>query len=110
MHFMANMVDADIFYITLPLYHSAGGMVAIGQSLLMGNTSVIRKKFSASAFWKEAMQHDCTVSALMNIRLLYIRTLFAFCRSSRSPFTSVRSVGTCWPHRSVWRKTLTRSA
>ena len=110
MHFMTNMVDADIFYITLPLYHSAGGMVAIGQTLLMGNTSVIRKKFSASAFWKEAMQHDCTVSARLIIRLLYVRTLFAFCRSSRSPFTSARSVGTCWPHRSVWRKTLTRSA
>ena len=51
----------DVVYDPLPLYHSAGGMVGVGQVLLFGCTAVLRSKFSVSAFWKEAIQHQCTV-------------------------------------------------
>jgi len=60
--YMTQLQTDDILYITLPLYHSAGGMTAMGQTLLFGHTSVIRKKFSASAFWVEASRHKCTVA------------------------------------------------
>lgn len=30
-HFMAGLVDDDIIYNPLPLYHTAGGMVGMGQ-------------------------------------------------------------------------------
>ena len=60
-HFMNRMVRADVIYDPLPLYHSAGGMVGVGQVLLFGCTAVLRKKFSASAFWTESIQHQCTV-------------------------------------------------
>lgn len=54
--------DNDILYNTLPLYHSAGGILGIGQTLLGGSTCVIRKKFSASRFWDDCVEYNCTVS------------------------------------------------
>ena len=58
---MTNMRHEDVIYITLPLYHSAGGMTGLGQNLHFGCTAVLRKKFSVSAFWSEASRHNCTV-------------------------------------------------
>ncbi|UJR35625.1 hypothetical protein I4U23_028375 [Adineta vaga] len=50
----------DIMYNTLPLYHSLGGWVCITYSLLGGCTTVLRKKFSASNFWKDCVKYQCT--------------------------------------------------
>uniref|UniRef100_A0A2C9GPK7 long-chain-fatty-acid--CoA ligase n=1 Tax=Anopheles arabiensis TaxID=7173 RepID=A0A2C9GPK7_ANOAR len=44
----------DTFYTPLPLYHTAGGMMSIGQALLFGATVVTRKKFSASQFFADS--------------------------------------------------------
>jgi solute carrier family 27 fatty acid transporter 1/4 len=52
----------DRVYITMPLYHTAAGIIGIGSTILAGTTSVIRKKFSASRFWEECVEHECTVS------------------------------------------------
>ena len=60
-YYLSPVLASDIIYDPLPMYHSAGGMVGAGQVLLFGCTVVIRKKFSASAFWKECLQHQCTV-------------------------------------------------
>lgn len=62
----------DIIYDPLPLYHSAGGMVGVGQVFLHGSTVVIRRKFSASNFWKDCVKYNCTVSKI----LLYITYMF----------------------------------
>lgn len=51
----------DKLYIIMPLYHTAAGMLGIGQTLLVGCTSVIRKKFSSTKFWNECVEHGCTV-------------------------------------------------
>ncbi|XP_069570656.1 long-chain fatty acid transport protein 1-like [Brachyistius frenatus] len=51
----------DIIYNCLPLYHSAGTIMGLGQCLLFGSTIVIRKKFSASRFWDDCVKHKCTV-------------------------------------------------
>jgi len=56
----AGLTKDDIIYITLPLYHANGGMIGVGCSLIMGSTVVLRKKFSASNFWKEAIEYNCT--------------------------------------------------
>lgn len=61
-HMMLNLKDDDIIYDPLPLYHTAGGMLGIGQAVLTGNTVAIRRKFSASNFWKDCAQYKCTVS------------------------------------------------
>ena len=60
--FYVNGIRADdVVYVPLPLHHSAGGVVGSGQSLFFGCTVVLRSKFSASAFWTDTIQHQCTV-------------------------------------------------
>uniref|UniRef100_A0A7N8Y3J8 Long-chain-fatty-acid--CoA ligase n=1 Tax=Mastacembelus armatus TaxID=205130 RepID=A0A7N8Y3J8_9TELE len=51
----------DIIYNCLPLYHSAGAIMGVGQCLLFGLTAVIRRKFSASRFWDDCVKYNCTV-------------------------------------------------
>ncbi|XP_054636177.1 long-chain fatty acid transport protein 1-like isoform X2 [Dunckerocampus dactyliophorus] len=51
----------DIIYDCLPLYHSAGTIMGVGQCLLFGLTVVVRRKFSASRFWDDCVKHNCTV-------------------------------------------------
>ncbi|XP_063000535.1 long-chain fatty acid transport protein 4 [Elgaria multicarinata webbii] len=56
-----RMTPDDVVYDCLPLYHSAGNIVGIGQCILHGMTVVIRKKFSASQFWEDCVKYNCTV-------------------------------------------------
>lgn len=60
-HYMANFQPDDVFYTPLPLYHTAGGVMSIGQALLFGSTVVIRKKFSASGYFPDCQKYKCTV-------------------------------------------------
>lgn len=62
MNIMAQLNEKDIVYNSLPLYHSAGGVAGVGQSILTGITVVLRRKFSASSFWHDCIKHKCTVS------------------------------------------------
>ncbi|XP_047478950.1 LOW QUALITY PROTEIN: long-chain fatty acid transport protein 4-like [Penaeus chinensis] len=50
-----------VLYDALPLYHTAGGIIGVGQALFLGVSVVLRKKFSASAFWAECCRYKCTV-------------------------------------------------
>ncbi len=52
---------ADRLYNTLPLYHSTGGLCGVGAALLNGATLVLRRKFSATHFWDDVAEHDCTI-------------------------------------------------
>jgi fatty-acyl-CoA synthase len=51
----------DRMYDCLPLYHSVGGVVAVGSVLVSGGSVVIAEKFSASRFWDDIRRHECTV-------------------------------------------------
>ena len=51
----------DIIYSYLPLYHASGGQIGTSNSLIWGGTTVIKKKFSASTFWKDCIKYDITV-------------------------------------------------
>uniref|UniRef100_A0A8B9GXL8 Very long-chain fatty acid transport protein n=1 Tax=Astyanax mexicanus TaxID=7994 RepID=A0A8B9GXL8_ASTMX len=51
----------DVIYTCLPLYHSAGNIMGVGQCLVHGLTVVIRRKFSASRFWDDCIRYNCTV-------------------------------------------------
>ncbi len=58
------MMDAqaeDRLYNCLPLYHSTGGITAIGAMLLAGGSVVLRQRFSASRFWDDVIANDCTI-------------------------------------------------
>ena len=52
----------DRFYIPLPLYHTAGGILSIGQALIYGSCVVIRRKFSAAAYISDIKKYECTVT------------------------------------------------
>ncbi|MGI9601887.1 MAG: long-chain-acyl-CoA synthetase [Acidimicrobiales bacterium] len=58
---IAGLKGHDRLYITLPLYHSAGGVMAVGSALAAGATAVIAPRFSASQFWDDCVEHDITV-------------------------------------------------
>lgn len=51
----------DRMYDALPMYHSNGGMVATGATLLGGGTVIIREKFSAREFWDDCVKWKCTM-------------------------------------------------
>ncbi len=55
-----RITPKDKVYITLPLYHGTGGLCGIGQALMTGATAIVRRKFSASAFWDEATAEGAT--------------------------------------------------
>jgi fatty-acyl-CoA synthase len=56
-----NTRATDRMYDCLPLYHTAGGLVATGAVLLNGGSVVIREKFSAREFWDDIVRWDCTL-------------------------------------------------
>ncbi len=57
----ANAQREDRIYNCLPMYHSNGGVIAIGVALSVGGSCYIRERFSASEFWSDAIQHGCTL-------------------------------------------------
>lgn len=59
-NFLYRMPSDARFYNTLPMYHSNAGLVAFGTTINFGFTQVLRKKFSASAFWEDVVKYNCT--------------------------------------------------
>src|SRR5690606_17562868 len=53
--------ETDRLYCVLPLYHSTGGLCGVGSVLLNGGTLVLRRRFSAGAFWPDVVAHNCTM-------------------------------------------------
>jgi fatty-acyl-CoA synthase len=63
-HWFAGMMDTgpgDRMYDCLPLYHSVGGIVATGATLVGGGTVVLRARFSARNFWRDVIEERCTL-------------------------------------------------
>ncbi|KFU89382.1 Long-chain fatty acid transport protein 1, partial [Chaetura pelagica] len=60
-YYAYRMRPDDVIYNCLPLYHSAGNIMGVGQCLIHGLTVVIRKKFSASRFWDDCTKYRCTI-------------------------------------------------
>jgi fatty-acyl-CoA synthase len=48
-------------YDCLPLYHSVGGVVATGATLVGGGSVEIRERFSVSDFWRDVRDSGCTL-------------------------------------------------
>jgi fatty-acyl-CoA synthase len=58
---LGNFRANDRMYNCLPMYHSIGGVVAIGSVLVAGGSVVIAEKFSASRFWPDIVHYECTL-------------------------------------------------
>src|SRR5437899_5175770 len=55
-----NASPDDRMYDVLPLYHSAGGIAALGPPFLGGGSFVIKSKFSATEFWDDCARYKPT--------------------------------------------------
>jgi fatty-acyl-CoA synthase len=51
----------DRILLTLPLYHATGGMCGVGAALNAGACIILRRRFSASHFWQEAIDNHATM-------------------------------------------------
>jgi len=58
---MMGSTPSDRLYNCLPMYHSVGGVVAIGGVLAGGGSVVLKEKFSAREFWSDVKRWDCTL-------------------------------------------------
>ncbi len=56
----------DILYDPLPLYHTSGLILTMGQCYARGVTVALRKKFSASNFITDCIKYKCTVRVVLN--------------------------------------------
>jgi fatty-acyl-CoA synthase len=56
-----NATETDRMYNVLPLYHSAGGICALGPAFTTGGSIVLRRKFSASEFWDDCHTYKPTL-------------------------------------------------
>ncbi|KPJ11959.1 Long-chain fatty acid transport protein 4 [Papilio machaon] len=65
--FMASAIhhmrlqSSDTIYCPLPLYHTAGGVISVGQALLFGCTVILKSKFSASQFFPDCAKYKATI-------------------------------------------------
>ncbi|WP_075216347.1 long-chain-acyl-CoA synthetase [Mongoliimonas terrestris] len=56
-----NATKDDRMYVALPLYHTSGGVLAVGTVLTVGGSVVIARKFSAGRFWDDIAGYKCTL-------------------------------------------------
>eukprot|EP00096_Caligus_rogercresseyi_P012593 TRINITY_DN5325_c0_g1_i1.p1 TRINITY_DN5325_c0_g1~~TRINITY_DN5325_c0_g1_i1.p1 ORF type:complete len:706 (-),score=171.66 TRINITY_DN5325_c0_g1_i1:280-2397(-) len=56
------MNSEDISYCYLPLYHASGIQMGIGNAFANGGKIIIKKKFSASNFWKDCVKYNVTTT------------------------------------------------
>lgn len=61
-YFVCGLRPEDVVYNHVPLYHSSGIQISLCGVLFYGSTVVIRKKFSASNFWKDCVKHRVTAT------------------------------------------------
>ena len=57
---VARISADDRSYVALPLYHAAGVGAALGGALTSGATAVLARRFSASRFWVDCVEHRAT--------------------------------------------------
>ena len=50
----------DVIYVSLPLYHSSAMFLGLGAALGSGAAIALRRKFSASGFWKDVREFEAT--------------------------------------------------
>ncbi|XP_040895032.1 hsFATP2a_ACSVL_like domain-containing protein [Toxotes jaculatrix] len=67
-----GVTSEDIFYINLPLYHSAGFLIGMTGAIERGMTIILRRKFSASQFWDDCRKYNVTVMQYIGETMRYL--------------------------------------
>ncbi|KAG7139811.1 Fatty acid transporter protein like [Verticillium longisporum] len=58
--FISNSTD-DVFYTSMPLYHSSAAILGFGNTLEVGGTIAIGRKFSTKTFWSDVRTSGATI-------------------------------------------------
>ena len=58
---LTDAQPADRLYDCLPMYHSVGGVVAVGAMLVAGAAVILRRGFSARGFWADVAASGATI-------------------------------------------------
>ncbi len=53
--------QSDRIYSPLPLYHSTGGICAVGMAFFSGGALILKRKFSVHEFWSDVHQFGATI-------------------------------------------------
>jgi len=53
--------ETDRIYDPLPLYHSTGGVCAVGMAFFTGGALIIKRKFSVHDFWSDVHNYNATM-------------------------------------------------
>ncbi|XP_027028958.2 hsFATP2a_ACSVL_like domain-containing protein [Tachysurus fulvidraco] len=69
---VSGVTSEDIFYINLPLYHSAGFLIGFTGCIERGNSFVLRRKFSASQFWDDCRKYNVTAMQYIGETMRYL--------------------------------------
>ena len=72
---MTSAVPNDRLYDCLPMYHSIGGVVAVGSMLVAHASVVIRPRFSATHFWDDVTETRCTIFQYIGELCRYLTSL-----------------------------------
>ena len=87
-HWFAGLIDVqpdDRMYNCLPMYHSVGGVVATGATLVGGGAVVLRERFSASDFWNDIVAERCTLFQYIGELCRYLVNSRATARGDAAP-------------------------
>ena len=97
------MMDAgpdDRLYDCLPMYHSTGGVVAVGAMLTKGGSVLIRRRFSASQFWDDVADNGCTIIQYIGELCRYLALAPPHCKERAHRLRLACGNGL---HQDVWR-------
>ncbi|XP_013200657.1 long-chain fatty acid transport protein 4 [Amyelois transitella] len=70
-HFM-GLNSNDTVYCPLPLYHTAGGVISVGQAFIHGCTVVLKTKFSASQYFPDCAKYNATAAHYIGEMCRYV--------------------------------------
>ncbi|CAH0404707.1 unnamed protein product [Chilo suppressalis] len=71
LHYL-RLKKSDRIYCPLPLYHTAGGVISVGQAFIMGCTVVLKNKFSASQYFPDCAKYNATAGHYIGEMCRYI--------------------------------------
>ena len=95
----------DRMLLTLPLYHSTGGMCGLGPTLCEGAATILEKKFSATRFWDSAVDNGATLFIYVGELCRY---LVAAPENPKEKKHSIRAVSGNGMRPDVWERFVER--
>lgn len=103
--FLGGLNPNDIVYCPLPLYHTAGGVISVGQALIFGCTVALKQRFSASQYFADCVKFKATAAHYIGEMCRYI---LATAPSSVDKMHSVRVIYGNGMRPQIWKEFVDR--